>query len=100
MRDRYRDALEKLGKDGAHSVVVMKADGTGPEALYTQGAVLGYLFHHLQHFSTIAKRMVQQVSNFSQVGSPHPLHVAEDDSLLQAFRAIRDQVRVMLACEV
>jgi CBS domain-containing protein len=86
------DALERLGRDGAHSVVVMKEDGSGPEALYSQAAVLAYLFHHLPHFRVIARKMVQQVGNFSQqVGAHKPLHVAEDAPLLEAFRLLRDQ---------
>lgn len=87
------DALERLGRDGAHSVVVMKEDGSGPEALYSQAAVLAYLFHHLPHFRVIARKMVQQVGTFSQqVGTAHkPLHVAEDAPLLEAFRLLRDQ---------
>jgi hypothetical protein len=74
-------------------VVVMKEDGSGPEALYSQAAVLAYLFHHLPHFRVIARKMVQQVGNFSQqVGAHKPLHVAEDAPLLEAFRLLRDQV--------
>jgi hypothetical protein len=87
-----RDALEQLGQGGAHSVVVMTEDGESPEALFSQSALVAFLFHHLHHFSSIARKMVQQVANLAQVGSPHPLHVPEDAPLLDAFRLIRDKV--------
>lgn len=87
-----RDALVALGQGGAHSIVVMNDDGTGPEALFSQGAIVNYLFHHLQHFSTIAHLLVQQVSAYSQVGSPRPVQIADDALLLEAFRLVRDEV--------
>jgi CBS domain-containing protein len=85
------DALEQLGQGGAHSVVVMTDDEVTPEALFSQSALVAFLFHHLHHFSSIARKMVQQVANLALVGAPHPLRVSEDAPLLDAFRLIRDK---------
>jgi len=88
-----RDALERLGKGGAHSVVVMNENGSGPEALYSQGAVLEYLFQHLDRFSSIARRLVHQIGSFSQVGSQKPLYISEEDTLLSGLRLLHEQVK-------
>jgi len=85
------DALERLGKGGAHSVVVMNENGSGPEALYSQGAVLEYLFQHLDRFSSIARRLVHQIGSFSQVGSQKPLYISEEDTLLSGLRLLHEQ---------